>query len=132
MKINFFLLSLLALLASIRVNAYTAKIDGVYYWLYNNKSCVTYQSSLNTLYGDNIPDDYSTYSNYWDDAGESTSYEYCYYSDYTGEITIPQSVSYNGTIYQVSEIGSNAFNNCSATSITIPETITNIGKDVFR
>ncbi|MBR4536662.1 MAG: leucine-rich repeat protein, partial [Bacteroidales bacterium] len=53
-------------------------------------------------------------------------------SDYEGSITIPQSVTYNGTTYSVTSIGSWAFGSCSGlTSIVIPNSVTSIGENVF-
>lgn len=44
-----------------------------------------------------------------------------------GTVIIPSSVNYNGTTYRVTQIGSNAFRNCSKLlSLTIPESIKNI------
>ena len=58
---------------------------------------------------------------------------YDYYSDeYTGKITIPASVNYNGKTYSVTSIGNSAFSHCSGlTSITIPNSVTSIGNSAF-
>ncbi|MEE0947855.1 MAG: leucine-rich repeat protein, partial [Bacteroidales bacterium] len=49
------------------------------------------------------------------------------------EIVIPATVECNGTIYNVTRIGENAFNNCiSLTSVTIPNSVTYIDNYVFR
>ena len=51
---------------------------------------------------------------------------------YTGNITIPASVSYGGTIYSVTSIGYVAFSGCTGlTSITIPASVTSLGSQVF-
>ncbi|MBR6339911.1 MAG: leucine-rich repeat domain-containing protein, partial [Alloprevotella sp.] len=56
-----------------------------------------------------------TGSNYWSD------------NNYLGDITIPATVTYGGTTYSVTSIGSFAFYNCSGlTSITIPTSVTKI------
>ena len=59
-----------------------------------------------------------------------------YYSGYTlptGDLTIPSNVTYNGTTYSVTSIGSYAFYNCSGlTSVTIPNSVTSIGNYAFH
>ena len=53
-------------------------------------------------------------------------------SGYTGPVTIPSTVTYNGVIYSVTSIGNWAFIDCSSlTSITIPNSVTSIGDDAF-
>jgi hypothetical protein len=47
-----------------------------------------------------------------------------YPNEYTGNIVIPDSVNYNGVTYAVTEIGYNAFCNCtSLKSVTIPSSV---------
>ena len=55
-----------------------------------------------------------------------------YYDEYTGSVTIPSSVTYSGTTYSVTSIGSAAFYDCTGlTSITIPNSVTTIGSNAF-
>lgn len=55
------------------------------------------------------------------------------YHEYAGKEIIPESVSYNGNIYSVTNIGTSAFAYCSyLTSITIPNSVTSIGEEAFR
>lgn len=51
---------------------------------------------------------------------------------YSGDVIIPDVVSFGDTTYQVVAIGENAFKNSSGlTSVSIPETVTGIGKYAF-
>ena len=51
---------------------------------------------------------------------------------YSGDVTIPSRVSYNGTLYHVTAIGEGAFEECSGlTSVTIPESVTHIKNGAF-
>ena len=72
---------------------------------------------------------------YYNITGENTVEVTCDNEDggsYSGSVTIPSTVTYNGTTYTVTEIGSEAFNYCSSlTSVHLPETITKIGWAAF-
>ena len=92
-------------------------IDGIYYEFSGNKAIVTCKRSELYRYeyvSGNI-------SGYW-----------VHYSDYSGNVIIPESVTYNGKDYKVTGISGWAFYNCSSlTSITIPEGVTYIGHQCF-
>ena len=52
--------------------------------------------------------------------------------EYTGEVTIPESVIYDKKTYIVTKIGWNAFKGCiGLTSVTIPNSVTGIGDSAF-
>ena len=53
--------------------------------------------------------------------------------EYTGAVTIPASVNYNGEVYSVKSIDDYAFTDCTGlTSIKISEGVTSIGESTFR
>lgn len=53
------------------------------------------------------------------------------YDRISGDVVIPATVRYNGTTYQVSSIGKNAFHRCNITSIVIPKCVKDIGAGAF-
>ena len=54
-------------------------------------------------------------------------------NEYSGDIVIPESITYNGSKYSVTSIGELAFIYCSGlTSIAIPNSITSIGESAFE
>ncbi len=55
-----------------------------------------------------------------------------YYGEYSGNVVIPESVTYNGANYPVTSIGSEAFRDCPGLkSVTIPNSVTSIGFRAF-
>lgn len=54
------------------------------------------------------------------------------FNSYSGSVIIPSTVTYNGTSYNVTAIGSNAFQDCTdLTSVTLPNSITTIDASAF-
>ena len=107
-KIKFTLfLTLLLCLAHIDAFAHDFEVDGIYF---------SYLSETNKTV-----------------AVTFKGYKYNTYSDeYSGNVVIPASVTYQETTYSVTSIGSRAFWDCPGlTSIEIPNSVTSIGTDAF-
>ena len=105
---------LLQMVASIKALAHdfgVANADGkTIYYVYNNGSSGT---TVSVSYRGS---DFDSYSN-----------------EYSGDIVIPKSVTYNAKTYSVTSIGESAFRGCSGlTSITIPNSVTSIGWYAFE
>ena len=102
-----FLLTEAMLLCSTFIFAHDFEVDGIYYYITSSSDkivAVTYRG--NSL---------SSYSN-----------------EYSGSVSIPESVTYNGTTYSVTSIGNDAFYDCDGlTSVTIPNSVTSIGSSAF-
>ncbi len=65
--------------------------------------------------------------------GDLANSDHTKYTDrYTGHVAIPESVTYEGKAYPVTEIGYHSFNYCEGlTSVTIPTSVTHINKSAF-
>ena len=81
-------------------------------------------------------DDVTIYYNYINEGTElevtfrgDECYE-CYY-EYSGNVVIPEEVNYMGRILKVTSIGEYTFWHCDITSVTIPNSVTNIGDFAF-
>ena len=101
---------LLALLQSATVSAYQFEVNGICYDIVNGGACVTFNYSSPHNYG----------------------WGYDVYSDYSGYVTIPESVVYGGNTFIVNSIGDYAFCGCDGLiGIDIPNTVTKIGHSAF-
>ena len=93
-------LLLLLMLLPMAVSAHDFEVDGIYYNIINgNEVAVTYKGSFENSFND----------------------------EYSNDVVIPETVSYNGRTYDVTSIGKYAFYLCSSlTNVTIPNSITSI------
>ena len=99
------LLTIVVLLCSISVSAHDFEVDGIYYNITSSADLTVEVTNEVGYYG---PDAYS------------------------GDMTIPENVVYNGSNYKVTGIGTNAFYECAGlTNITIPNSVTSIGASAF-
>ena len=102
---NYFLfLTLLCL--SLSARAHNAEVDGIFYNLdaANNTATVTFKGNNSGSYDD----------------------------EYSGDVVIPETVTYNGIPYSVTSLGEGCFYYCSSlTSITIPNSVTSLGDYCF-
>ena len=58
--------------------------------------------------------------------------DYSHYNSYSGSVTIPSSVVYNGQTYSVTSIGFSAFRDCpDLTDVTIPNSVTSLADQAF-
>ena len=104
MKKYFLLLTLLCL--SLSALAHDAEVDGIFYNLdaANKTATVTFKGYFS-----------ATYNN-----------------EYSGDVVIPETVTYNGITYSVTSLGWACFTYCSSlTSITIPTSVTSLGDYCF-
>ncbi len=98
----FLLLTLLCL--SLSARAHDAEVDGIFYNL-----DATNKTATVTFKGDDPADD-----------------------EYSGDVVIPETVTYNGITYSVTSLGDMCFSYCSSlTSITIPNSVTSLGISCF-
>ena len=99
--------TLAMLLCSFSASAHDFEVDGIYYNITDSEKLtveVTYRGSY-----------HSDYSN-----------------EYTRNVVIPETVTYESKTYSVTSIDNSAFYYCtSLTSVTIPNSVTSIGNSAF-
>ena len=67
------------------------------------------------------------------DSTVSITYQTGSTNNYSGDVTIPEIVYYNGNYYTVVRVSANAFSQCtSLTSVTIPKSVTCLGTSAFE
>ena len=104
-KLSFFLTLLMSMAGLQPLLAQTFKYNGIYYRIMNGDAWVTYGST--------------------GDLSENGT-------SYTGDVVIPESITVNDKVYNVTKIDNYAFIYCSGvTSITIPSSVTSIGDCAF-
>ena len=98
------LLIVLSILSTSLTFAHDIEVDGIYYNINGDEATVTYKGTSYSPFNDN----------------------------YSGNVIVPSSISYNGVVYAVTSIGDNAFyGSYNLRSITIPNSVTTIGDHAF-
>ncbi len=109
MKKSFFLFAAI-ITCTFSTFAADFEVDGIYYNILNS--------------GDSVEVTYGSF--------DDINYLWNINGEYSGSVSIPEIVSYNGIPYRVTTIGEAAFSNCSnLTGITIPNSITTIDEWAF-
>ncbi|MBQ6190295.1 MAG: Ig-like domain-containing protein, partial [Bacteroidaceae bacterium] len=99
-----FVLAVLMSMVTYVSSAYDAEVNGIFYDLSTLEATVTYKQYKNGIN----------------------------YSNYVGDIVIPETIFYEGRNYTVVAIGERAFCMCEGlTSVILPPTIVSIGKSAF-
>ena len=96
--------------------AYDFKVNGIYYNINGDEATVTFKTGEKDILDPDLH-----------------AYITLGTSDYSGDLIIPETVTYNGITYTVTKIGISAFRKCSElTSIKLPKTISSINFYAFE
>ncbi len=107
-KFKSLVLTVIGLLCCVSVSAHDFEVDGIYYNITSSTDM-----TVEVTYRGHYSDPYS--------------------NEYIGSVAIPESVTYGGSTYRVTCIGSSAFSDCDGlTSVVIPNSVTSIGEHAFR
>ena len=102
-----FLLIVCAWISTLAWSSERIEVNGVYYLFHGDSATVTY-TGVEKLGPYTFP-----------------------VSNYSGTVIVPDSVQYEGNWYHVTEVGNNAFQQSYVRSVTLPESVTKIGKAAF-
>ena len=126
--ISFIFVAMLPVVASaysetsyIETPGYDVKVDGVYYKFSRQSPDEAMVSYIMSIYRSGVSNDGEVSSSTW------------YESDYSGDVVIPESFTYNDKTYRVTGIYWCAFYDCKGlTSVTIPSSVKSIGAYTFH
>ncbi len=117
------LVLILVALFTLSVRAEVVVINGVTYNLISKGNIAEVVESRDSI---------TTAIEVWDEEGDSIKLDSAkVWKSYSGDVVIPETVTYDEVIYTVTTIREKAFANCALNSITIPSSITKICKEAF-
>ena len=126
-----FFLALIAAMLPQLASAYDFMVNGLCYKKISENTVSVTSKEANYALGSN--DFNSVQYDQWWYFGSEDMYNYIGYSNLSGEVVVPESVTYSGKTYTVTAIDWQAFSNCSAvTAVTIPGTVKSIGFMAFN
>lgn len=113
------LCALLTAFTSLTASAYAFQQNGIYY-------------NITSADNKTVSVTYSNYDTTTDANGNIVVGQYNTNGGYSGDVTIPSNVTYNGITYTVTAIGANAFSDCNnLNTVKIPQSVVAIGQDAF-